>query len=97
MGIIRILAALNTKVNPGDVGVIKKDADVILNNGLNMAYFAIGVISVIVIIIAGFTMVTAAGDAEAIKKAKNSILYAVIGLVVILLAFTITQFIMGVI
>lgn len=74
----------------------KISANDLLNNGLNIAYYAIGVIAVVMIIIAGFTMVTSAGDADAIKKAKNTILYSVIGLIIVILAFTITHFVIGI-
>jgi hypothetical protein len=74
----------------------KISANELLNNGLNIAYYAIGTIAVVMIIIAGFTMVTSAGDAEAIKKAKNTILYSVIGLIFVILAFTITHFVIGI-
>jgi Type IV secretion system pilin len=60
---------------------------------LNVAYFVAGIIAVIVIIIAGFTMTTNGGDPGAVAKAKNAILYAVIGLIVIGAAFAITSFV----
>jgi hypothetical protein len=67
----------------------------ILQNILNTAYFIMGIIAVIVIIIAGITYATSAGDSAKVTKAKNQILYAVIGIVVILSAFAITNFIIG--
>ncbi|MNL79813.1 hypothetical protein D3C87_2065000 [compost metagenome] len=51
--------------------------------------------AVIVIIIAGFIYTTSGGDAGAVKKAKNMVLYSVVGIVVIALAFVITQFVAG--
>lgn len=62
---------------------------------LGIVYFVAGIIAVIVIIIAGFTYTTSGGDAGAVKKAKNMILYSVVGIVVIAMAFVITQFIAG--
>jgi len=50
---------------------------------------------VIVIIISGFMFVTAGSDSNTVTKSKNAILYSVIGLVVIMSAFVITQFIIG--
>lgn len=73
----------------------KIEASDILNRGLNIAYFTIGVIAVIMIVIAGFTMVTSAGNADAIKKAKSTITYSVIGLIFVIMAFTITHFFIG--
>lgn len=66
-----------------------------LANGLYIVYWVGGVIAVIAIIFAGFTYVTSSGNAAAVTKAKNIMLYSVIGLVVIALAFVVTQFIIG--
>ena len=38
---------------------------------------------------------TSAGDPDKVKNAKNAIMYAVIGLIVTLMAFAITNFIIG--
>jgi heme O synthase-like polyprenyltransferase len=62
---------------------------------LSIVYFIAGIVAVIVIIIAGYIYTTSSGDAGAVKKAKNMILYSVVGIVVIALAFVITQFIAG--
>jgi cytochrome bd-type quinol oxidase subunit 2 len=70
-------------------------ANAVLNGALNIFYVASGVVAVVVIIIAGYMYVTSQGDSAAVAKAKNAILYAVIGLVVILLAFGVTWFVIG--
>lgn len=62
---------------------------------VNVLLFVIGLISVIMIIIGGIMYSTSAGDSGAITKAKNTILYAVIGLVVALLAFAIVNWVVG--
>jgi len=79
----------------GDVNIPALPADQVLHNALNLTYFIAGVIAVIVIILAGLSYVTSGNDPSAVSKAKNAILYAVIGLVVILSAFVITQFVIG--
>lgn len=70
-------------------------ANTVLNNGLNIAYFIAGVICVIVIIIAAMTYITSGGQPNAVAKSKMMILYAVIGLVVVFIAFAITWFVIG--
>jgi hypothetical protein len=67
----------------------------VLQNILNTAYFIMGIIAVIVIVIAGFTYATSAGDSGKLTKAKNQILYAVVGIFVVLSAFVITNFVIG--
>jgi Type IV secretion system pilin len=85
------LLALTTS----ETGVPKLDSDAVIFGALNIAYFIAGIIAVIVIIIAGFTFVTSGSDPGAVTKAKNAILYAIIGIVVILSAFAITAFVRG--
>lgn len=60
---------------------------------VNVMLFILGAIAVIVIIIAGIMFTVSAGDPARAKKAKDSILYAVIGLVVALLAYAIVNFV----
>lgn len=82
-------------MNNIDIDIPKLSADAVLTNGLNLLYTVAGIIAVLVIIIAGYTYVTSQGDSSAVTKAKNQILYAVIGLIIIFLAFAITWFVIG--
>lgn len=61
---------------------------------LNFLSFAVGIASVIMIVIAGFKFVTAGGDTAAVGSARNTILYAVIGLAVVALAQVIVHFVL---
>ncbi len=61
----------------------------------NLLLFVIGSISVIVIIVGGIRYITSGGDQTGITAAKNTILYAVIGLVVSFLAYAVVNFITG--
>lgn len=55
----------------------------------------VGVIAVIMIIIAGLRYTASAGNPEAAKEAKNTILYAVIGLVIVAMAQIIVHFVLN--
>lgn len=68
------------------------DLNVMIENITNTMLFLLGATAVIAIIVGGFMYVTAAGDAGKVKTAKNTVLYAVIGLVVALLAWGIVKF-----
>ena len=50
-------------------------------------------VAVVIIVIAGIRLVISQGEQEAVEKSKKTILYAVIGLIIILLAQAIVQFI----
>jgi ABC-type Fe3+ transport system permease subunit len=56
--------------------------------------FLIGVIAIIMIIVAGFKYMTSNGDANGISNAKNTLIYALIGLVVAVLAQFLVQFVL---
>lgn len=51
----------------------------------------LGLLSVIMIIYGGFMYVTAGGAPEGVDKAKKIIMYAVIGIIIILLSFAIVN------
>lgn len=71
------------------------EATSIVKNLINVFLFAIGILSVIMIVHSGLKYTTSRGDAEQIKSAKNTLLYAVVGLIVASLAFTIVNFVIG--
>jgi hypothetical protein len=55
----------------------------------------IGVASIVMIIYSGFLYATSSGDANNVTKAKNTLMYAIIGLVVASLAAAIINFALG--
>ena len=55
--------------------------------------FIVGAIAVVMIIIGGIIYATSAGDSGKVTQGKNTVLYAVIGLVVALLAFAIVSWV----
>ncbi len=83
------------KINSEDIGIVKISADTLLANALNTVYLVCGILAIIVIIVAGYFYVTSSGNATNVEKAKNAIISAVIGLVIVLLAFAITGFVTG--
>ena len=57
--------------------------------------FIIGAIAVIMIVIGGLRYVLSGGDSSQITAAKNTILYAIIGIIVAILAYAIINFVTG--
>lgn len=53
----------------------------------------LGIIFIILILIAGYNWMTAAGDEEKVKKAKETLSRAIIGLIIIIAAYSITYFV----
>ena len=55
----------------------------------------VGVVAVIMIIIGGFKYITSGGDSNNIASAKHTIMYAIVGLVVVALAQVIVRFVLS--
>ena len=76
-------------------------ADLFGNNGVfkqitNTVLYIVGIIAVIMLIIGGIRYVTSGGDSKKVTDAKNTVLYAIIGLVIAFLAFAIVNFVISV-
>lgn len=54
----------------------------------------VGIAAVIMIIISGFKYVTAGGDSNNISSAKNTLIYAIVGLIIVALAQFIVNFVL---
>ena len=65
-----------------------------LRNIINLLLYVAGIIAVVIIVIAGFRFVTSNGDSAQVSKAKNTIIYALVGLVVAIMAYAIVNFIL---
>jgi cytochrome bd-type quinol oxidase subunit 2 len=61
---------------------------------INLLSIAVGVVAVIMIIIGGLRYITSAGSPEQAKGARNTILYAIIGLVIVAMAQVIVRFVL---
>ncbi|MEX0919564.1 MAG: pilin [Candidatus Saccharimonadales bacterium] len=66
-----------------------------LNNVLNTVFSITGSLAVIFVIVGGFKYVVGSGKPEELQKAKNTILYAVIGLIISLFAMVIINFVIS--
>jgi hypothetical protein len=62
---------------------------------VNVMSLIVGVVSVIMIVYGGLRYVTSGGSSEGVGNAKNIILYAIIGLVIVALAQAIVHFVLN--
>lgn len=74
---------------------VDDDAFDLIKTVINVMLFIAGIIAVIMIIIGGIRYVTSSGEQANVKGAKDTILYAVVGLVITILAFSIVNFVLG--
>ena len=84
---------LSNKIN--NVGTNAGKIDDAIINILNAVIGLLGVIAVVVVVIGGFNYMTSGGDPGKVKKAKDTILYGLIGMVVCVLAAAIVNFVVG--
>ena len=66
-----------------------------VNNIINAIIATLGIVAVAVIVLGGVNYTTSAGDPGKTKKAKDTILYGIIGLVVAILAFAIVNYVLS--
>lgn len=67
----------------------------LITNIVNILSLIVGVVAVVMIIIGGFRYITSGGDSGNVSGAKNTILYAIIGLVIVALAQFIVRFVLS--
>ena len=84
-------------INPG--GSCEKNPNKRLSNivkvVLSLLSFIAGIIAVIMLIVGGLKYVTSQGDGNAAASARNTILYAIIGLVIVVFAQIIVRFVLS--
>jgi hypothetical protein len=62
---------------------------------VNLLSVVIGFVAVVMIIYGGFRYITSGGSSDKVSGAKNTILYGIIGLVIVALAQVIVQFVLN--
>ena len=62
---------------------------------VNILLFLVGAVAVIMLIIGGLRYITSDGDSGRITQAKQTVLYAIIGLIVAILAYAIVNFVIS--
>jgi hypothetical protein len=74
----------------GDAGITA-----IIKVAVQILSLIAGIAAVIMIIIAGLKFITSGGEASSISSAKTSLIYALVGLVVVALSQLIVRFVLG--
>ncbi|MCJ1966687.1 pilin [Candidatus Nanosynbacter sp. TM7-087] len=77
------------------VDKVAADPESLVKQFVNIFLFAVGALSVIMLIWGGIRYTTSAGDSNKVTAAKNTVLYAIVGLVVAILAYAIVNMVIG--
>jgi hypothetical protein len=90
--------ATDLKFNPTQKDCSSAPDETQFNNLLakiiNIISVIVGVVAVIMIIIGGFRYITSGGSPEKVSGAKNTILYGIIGLIIVALAQVVVRFVL---
>ena len=90
---LNLESGINSAKGTGAPDNVTED-DGLIKKVVNLLLWAIGIVSVIMIIIGGFRYATSNGDSNQVSAAKNTIMYAVIGLVIAIFAYAIVNFVL---
>ena len=76
-------------------GAAESTIDNIVSYVINIFSIIVGIVAVIMIIVGGLKYITSGGDSNKVTSAKNSIVYAIIGLIIVALAQIIVKFVLA--
>jgi hypothetical protein len=79
----------------GNCGEAANRLSTFIVNVVNIFSVIVGVVAVIMIIVGGFRYIASGGKQESVQAAKNTILYALIGLVIVALAQLVVKFVIS--
>ncbi|CAN5399816.1 hypothetical protein BH10PAT3_BH10PAT3_5460 [soil metagenome] len=87
---------VNSNCNSGGITDAQAQAKIndIIRTVINLFSLIVGVVSVIMIIIGGLKYITSGGDGGNVSSAKNTIIYAIVGIVIVALAQFIVRFVL---
>lgn len=67
----------------------------VITNVVNVLSLIVGIVAVVMIVVGGFRYITSGGDSGNVSGAKNTILYAIVGLIIVALAQFIVRFVLS--
>lgn len=73
----------------------QNDLNALATKVVNILSVIVGIIAVIMIIFGGFRYITSGGDSSNVSSAKNTLIYAIVGLVIVALAQFIVHFVLA--
>lgn len=84
----------SAKDNPLCKETEDESATTLIKTLINVLLYVVGALAIVMIIWAGLSYITSTGDSGRIKRAKDVLLYSIIGLVVAILSYAIVNWIL---
>ena len=78
-----------------DIEESETEVDSLIATVINIFSVVVGIIAVIMIVYGGFRYITSGGDSAKVTSARNTILYAIVGLIIVALAQFIVKFVLS--
>ena len=85
----------STDPNCGNTGTGATDLSTIAAKIVNIFSIVVGIVAVLMIIYGGFKYITSGGDTGNVSSAKNTLIYAIIGLIIVALAQIIVHYVIN--
>ena len=76
-------------------GGSEEGLNALIRNIVNIFSIIVGIVAVVMIIVGGFRYITSGGDSGNVTGAKNTILYAIVGLIIVALSQFIVRFVLS--
>ncbi len=87
--------ASSSSTNCGTAGSGTNDLRGLAANIVNIFSIIVGIVAVIMIIYGGFRYITSGGESASVGNAKNTLIYAIVGLIIVALAQFIVHFVLN--
>jgi hypothetical protein len=89
------LAQGGKKKDCAALGNPKSDISNVISTVVNILSTLVGTVAVIMIIVGGFKYISSGGDSTKVASAKNTIIYAIVGVIIAALAQVIVRFVLN--
>ena len=91
----QVSEGINTATTSEMKGKSIDGKDGLIKTVVNVLLWAVGILSVIMIIFSGFRYITSSGDASKTKSAQSTLIYSVVGLIVAIMAWAIVNMVIN--
>lgn len=96
IGIVIALSATAVVNQLSEITANTSSVNAVIKSVLNIVFFAAGAAAIISIIVSGYKFTAGGSSPDAVAKARNGILYSVIGLIVIALSYAIVTYVLSI-
>ena len=90
-----VCAGIGSAAGGGGCAESGPTVNTVINAVINILRWVVGIISVIMVIVGGFKYVTSGGDSSNVQSAKNTVIYALVGVIIVAISQTLIKFVLA--